>query len=355
MSHGRIESIQVMRGCAAMAVVFHHACRAVTLKFPTNVHLIAATPVTTSFLVPMGATGVDLFFVLSGFLMVYISGPYRAGRPISDFLVHRAIRIWPLYVLVTLALCALMTVHTGLSNPDLQPHRFLGLLFIPTFDYAGMIHPILGVGWTLNYEALFYLVFAAALLFRSTFIALFAILAAVMGTGWLLPASWAFHDFLGNTIIIEFCYGVLIALCLDRLPIRWPLPWMILGAGLLLLHPATIEFGDHFRFIRQGIGAAMLFIGVLRMYGPWPSWLLALGNASYSLYLVHNVVIYYAMAPLARRAARYLTFTGSTEACALLCIAASVIAGFLCYRLFERPLTGYLRELVSARSVRTAR
>ena len=153
---------------AALAVVAHHAMRAVTVNASPDLKLPQPLLLTNHAMIELGAVGVDLFFILSGFLMVYIAGPYIEGRrSTGNFLLQRAIRIWPMYVLATglyLGLSIALRLSQGRELPfDASPLRLLSFVFVPSFNASGLLQPILGVGWTLNYEILFYLVFALAL------------------------------------------------------------------------------------------------------------------------------------------------------------------------------------------------
>jgi peptidoglycan/LPS O-acetylase OafA/YrhL len=116
-----------------------------------------------------GAAGVDLFFVISGFVMVYSSMNLIGDR--KGWLVfsqRRVIRIVPMYWLATTIKLVLMVLagefvlHARFSSLD----TVMSYLFLPTRNSDGNLFPLLGVGWTLNFEMLFYLLFAAALFLR---------------------------------------------------------------------------------------------------------------------------------------------------------------------------------------------
>lgn len=344
MAKEQLDSIQALRGIAALAVVFHHAFRSVTVRLPDDIHLRAPTRISTSPFVALGAVGVDLFFVLSGFLMIYISAPYIKGsRTVDHFLAQRAIRIWPLYAFVTALMCLIDFLHKGYEAFDLQPVRLLSFVFIPSFNENGAPLPILGVGWTLNYEAMFYLVFAMALLlFRKRILAgLVIILGCLFILGNILPGTWLAHGFLSDSIIFEFLLGSIIgtAYLSNRLPIAHALVWIAVGLVWLALVGAP-DPGDLGRFPKQGIGVALIFVGVLHLRDgvTWPHWLVTIGNASYSLYLVHTIVIYALILPIARRAFRYWAPPLGVEMIAFVGIAASIATALLCYRFVERPL-----------------
>ena len=151
---GKLDSIQVLRAFAAICVVVHHAFLTTTILTVPPVGSI----VPPLWLVRLCAAGVDVFFVISGFLMAYIAGPYLSGeRPVRRFLAQRVIRIWPPYLIVTLFVCAHLLLSRVAAWPfDLQPRRLASLVFVPSFNQDGQLQPIVGPGWTLNYEMLFY-------------------------------------------------------------------------------------------------------------------------------------------------------------------------------------------------------
>ena len=112
-----------------------------------------------------GAAGVDIFFVVSGFIMV-VTTMKRDMAP-GEFLLHRIARIVPVYWVVTILLFAIvMYGFKPVGIMRMQPDWLAkSLLFIP-FDRDGRVEPIISVGWTLNYEMFFYLLFALGLFVR---------------------------------------------------------------------------------------------------------------------------------------------------------------------------------------------
>src|SRR5271166_3045280 len=138
-------SIQTLRALAALAVVAYHALQWDRGGFD------------------VGRAGVDVFFVISGFIMWRVT----AGRdvPPRAFLWRRFTRVAPLYWLATLGVLAVALVWPAFL-PEVRPgwrHLVLSLAFIPHLDPRGLPFPTLPPGWTLDYEAVFYAIFAAAL------------------------------------------------------------------------------------------------------------------------------------------------------------------------------------------------
>jgi len=157
-------SIQALRAIAASLVVVLH-----TYAYLEARDLISSTPD----LVESGRAGVDIFFVISGFIMTYISGD-SFGKPSAskDFLIKRIIRIVPIYWFYTLIMAALLLLVPHLFSDgksfDLT-HAITSFLFIPWENNSGFLKPVLQVGWTLNFEMYFYLIVTLLLFFGKTF------------------------------------------------------------------------------------------------------------------------------------------------------------------------------------------
>jgi len=293
----------------------------------------------------VGAYGVDAFFVLSGFLMVYITGRRGGndGTP-ARFLTQRLVRVWPMYALATALTCVPMIylATRGIWSYDLSVYRLLSLAFIPTYNEAGLVQPIVNVGWTLNYEIMFYLCFACVMRLRGWPLlgALTAMLGALFGMGLLLPPG-VWRDFLTHTMMFEFLLGV--ALGIARQAGVRLFPWTLIVLPLVLVPGAP-------RWIAIG-GCALALLSWLVERRPGTArvrWLAVLGDASYSLYLLHLLIIQ----RVAGRTVRTMAANGSGEyaviAAAILAVVCSVVAALICYRWVERPLTRALHRRVRA-------
>jgi exopolysaccharide production protein ExoZ len=270
--------IQYLRALAALAVVFFHAAERSGGSFN------------------IGAAGVDVFFVVSGFIMWVMSD----SRPLSPkrFVLDRIQRIVPLYWIVT----AVMVVGAlaGLfPNMKLTLEHLLGSLFlIPTRSSSnGEIWPVLVQGWTLNFEMFFYAIFAISLAVvrRFQLILLVAIFAAFALAGWLFHPQSAILMTYTRPIILEFVAGALIG----QLWLKGRLPRYAVGIGLVVI--AVVGFaliqllGLDFNEFICGPLAVSLIIGTLALErsGATPDIpvLTYLGNGSYSIYLWHTLAI----------------------------------------------------------------
>jgi exopolysaccharide production protein ExoZ len=267
-SAGRIDVLQVLRLAAAVAVVCVH--------LPT---------------IGRGYWGVDLFFVISGFVMCLSTERTRTG-----FMAKRLIRIVPLYWSLTLGVYGLVLVAPGLlGNTTANPLHLVGSLAFVPFDKNGAGHyPVLFLGWSLNFEMMFYACFAVALALAPEKRAVLAsfIVLVVYAASATFAEDFPFIVY-SNPIVFEFCLGMLIYLLLAR-PDQWQIQAVataaIIAAGLLLVEPGFTGQGAGIRagLMCAGVVAlAVLLCGRLRM----PAVAVLLGEASYALYLTHPYII----------------------------------------------------------------
>ena len=157
---GQLHSIQILRAAAAMAVVLFHLGDSLARNFG----LFPSNPF------PAGSDGVDVFFVISGFIMCYTTAGVDQRSP-ADFAMKRAARIIPIYYLMTLVLFAVGLVMPSLLASGSATFEQLAksLLFIPYERANGAVAPVLFLGWTLNYEMFFYAIFTIALIVAPRF------------------------------------------------------------------------------------------------------------------------------------------------------------------------------------------
>ncbi len=282
-----LKNLQALRAYAALSVVFFHFS------------LVPASAMPWHF----GSFGVDLFFVLSGFIIAY-----SAERDSRHFLAHRLIRVLPAYWIVT-TLGAAMCL---LAMPAAAALGWWGqsLLFLTSPEGRP---PIIFVGWTLVYELAFYLIYSAALTTgRKT--APFAAIAMLLALAFALPlASPALSGTLPAAsavlrpwpLLIEFAFGLLIFLITK--PVKEGGPMLrgagvaLLVLGLVLIHVfdssarGDVSLAQEYRRVPAlGIPAALTVLGlVLLEIGGWAlknRIVLALGAASYAMYLLHPLV-----------------------------------------------------------------
>ncbi len=316
-------SIQHLRAMAALSVALFHACQWSRIDFS------------------IGAAGVDLFFVISGFVMWTVTAG-RNPTPLA-FLRRRVIRVAPLYWLVTLALVAGALIFPQ-RFPEVEPradHVLLSLAFIQHMNPDGQPFPVLPPGWTLNYEAVFYLIFASCLILpvRRRIAALTLALVVLSTAGFAWPPGYVM---LLNPMFLQFLAGVWLARLAQKqmLPER-AIGWLLLGLGLalfVLLWLSAID-PDLWRPMIWGLPAVLVVAGAVSVEadGGWPAWrwLGVLGDASYSIYLTHTLTI----GALAMTIGAW-----NPPVFVPLALAVAIVGGLVSYLWIERPMLARLRQ-----------
>lgn len=322
--------IQYLRGVAATMVAIAHAS-----------DQIGPSAATIS---KIGTAGVDIFFVISGFIMTYTTAMRRYSR--AGFMWRRIVRIVPIYWVVTCVAAVTAAVMPGLFKDTMftWPEFLTSLFFIPFKNPAANdIAPILKLGWTLNYEMFFYLLFCTFLPWRIE--ARIVAIGAVFGSCWLAPTHWTPLIFYGRSITFEFLLG-----CLSG----WffvsgmRIPRLLALAGLmvsLLLFVRGASFAPQNLFY-CGVPAAGMVISLLALQREmtWNSKLLhTVGDASYSIYCTHLFLVM-AIAKLWRVAVGMSSGAGDAGYVAI-CVGAAIWLGTLSYRHFEMPSIARLRSM----------
>ena len=295
----------------------------------------------------------DLFFVISGFVMVY-SSLTLIGDP-KGWLVfsqRRVVRIVPMYWLATtiklvvMVLAGEFVLHARFSFLDTS----MSYLFLPTRNSDGNLFPLLGVGWTLNFEMLFYLLFAVALFLRVSVFKFVGSVLFLLASGALFRQdNWPAVSFYLNPIVLDFFLGMLIAkACLQEkyLPRGAAILSVFAGLLLLLVFPVTIWHTS-----LAGLAAAMIIAGVvgLEAWFAWiPGWLIYLADASYVIYLFHPMVAPAAPAVLAKLHLPYPLLSIGISIC------FALLAGCFIHKLVEEPVTLWLKGALEARTLTRA-
>jgi peptidoglycan/LPS O-acetylase OafA/YrhL len=297
-SRSTLDWIQLLRGVAAVLVVLAHA-RSSLLDTP-------AIGLADALLVP-GALGVDLFFIISGFIMCYTSaGNDGSGREVLRFVVRRFARVWPVYAAVTLL--SVWVLYNGYLNvPDNRRTLWHTLAMLPAqpqqAPYFGLTLP---VAWTLEFEMYFYLVFAACLLFRrwrwlalGTWVGLMALALPAWRGAPLLDVSRdlgfkaGYLNLMTSPFVLEFAAGAAIG-------------WLYLQPWARIKHR---QLARHLLGLAVGFALWAIYSNAVYQHGPagygWPLLLMVLaltsktieirvpplfmwlGSISYSLYLTH--------------------------------------------------------------------
>ncbi|KRQ17380.1 hypothetical protein AOQ71_02275 [Bradyrhizobium manausense] len=337
--------VQILRGLAACLVLFYH-----------NALVMSDRSGSAAFRLYFGQAGVDIFFAISGFVIVIVTvnswGMKEAAGP---FLLRRVLRVVPLYWIFTT-----VKILTLITMPNVGEHTRLSVslvvcsyLFIPPWSPDHYGFPILQPGWTLSFEMLFYICFACALTtgFKRPVVWLSLSFVLLTGLGFAQPGKFGSFSLLLNPLLLEFVLGMLVGWATVRrmlLPTYIALP---LGSVLLLVIGASNVLGPEiilYRVVFWGLPGALLllsFVSLDRYFtGASARFPIALGEASYSLYLTHPFVVGASWSVLSK----YTLLSGLWlwfPYLLIICVAA--IFALLVHRYVEGPLTRLLVDAIS--------
>lgn len=351
-SAAKLNSLQALRALAAVLVTIAHASEEAKYFFHFQ------PPFDTD---PFGK-GVDLFFVLSGFIIFYASHKQVTAGALTpgQFLLQRFIRVAPLYYLFTsLLVLVLVAFPAGVKEARLDWLQILtSYVFLPYERYDGRIAPILSLGWTLNYEIFFYALFALCLAFRAHIAALtttalilaLALLGAAVPEHYPAPIrEWT------DGIILEFGYGVLIAYVFEKtgkLHASWWLSVLAASCCLGLLYWLNLPEKPFAlpRFLSAGLPAAgvlMAFVFLMpdRLERKVPRWIVALGDSSYSLYLSHRFIQRPVQILFKRSGMNGSEYAGGLYVA--FAVVMAFVVGYLVFRYIEQPLLRVTRRALA--------
>lgn len=340
--HKVLNSIQVLRAIAAILVVILHSAEQFEVK-------------KISEFVSFGNGGVDLFFVISGFVMIYIS--FKKTMTPWQFFKNRIVRIAPIYWIFTLFTAVLTLIIPSAfrgTTFDLQ-HLLYSLFFVahPNPATVGSVSPMLRVGWTLNYEMLFYAIFAMALFFGKTRVIYLsgACIIALVLSGMFISSSavWAFYT---ANIMLEFLFGMVVG-------------WVFINFQHLFVEGKKKTFvflitlfsfvafgslgmqGELPRSLTFGVPAAFIVYYSLSYESLvsrfTSSWLLLLGNASYAMYLSHPFILSF-IRVLASRAHIDTSSTIAQVVFIVFMTFAAALGGVLGHLLIEKPVGAFIKN-----------
>lgn len=329
---GHFDSIQALRGIAAVFVILEH------IRF-----------------LNCGAFGVDIFFCISGFMIMFTT-----HSDTRNFLGKRLIRILPLYYIMTLGTYLLLVLFPGMFERTTANTGFLvkSMCFIP-FDIGdGILQPLMRIGWTVNCEMFFYLLFFISFHFSHKYRGLICsgLLMLTVLLSHVLPVSFAPLTFYGNPVMLEFILGILCYYiarglygfhCRRQLP-PFLMPLSVTGAAgmfiLLLATKKNIDILGIRRFLFWGIPCLLIVLCffVLDLYLKMPRWSVRLGNMSFSIYLIH----YYPVMLLDRMVFDFSTGSAFAVFGVFVTVILCLLCSYVSWYVIERHLTIRLRKLL---------
>lgn len=336
-----------MRGVAALLVMWCHL--KYNLGRPAQIYADEPWLATD-----LGAIGVDIFFVISGFVIAMSA--VNLGQNWRAFLARRFARVAPLYFVVSSYL--LLLVPFGQFQSDrLFRQLFNTFAFIPLFDLASFTNPLCVNGWTLSFEIWFYLSFAGLMAFAGGRRA-GTILPAFMAAGVLITGVfyhseyWFLPKFLFHPLTLEFCAGCILYHARNWMGTRTLCLLCILLPIFLFFANQAQSLGIHAKVLnnplaglhRAGVwgGFATCLVGIMTQIDlkhtlNWPKAFLLIGDASYSIYLIAALIM-----PTFRIFTSMLiapAFNPSPLANGVIYVAGTVVGGILCWKYFEVPAT----------------
>ncbi|HEY0482136.1 MAG TPA: acyltransferase [Kofleriaceae bacterium] len=333
-------NLHLLRVIAALGVVYFHTTSVAGLKLDWDV----------------GSRGVDVFFVISGFIIAYIG----TSKP-EQFFLRRVIRVVPFYWAATLFVFAMVSVAPAMFHTTTSSVRQLiaSLLFFPREAASGEMVPTLVLGWSLNYEMFFYLWFAISLRLSQRW-------SPVICAGWLIALMLAIHAigsphpiaaFYARPIILEFCYGIaafyVFRWCSARKDALARVPGLVWLLAIVFVASlvAIVVLEEYYRdtvprHLIAGIPSFFLVTSALvleRVFGiaTKNKLIYLLGEASYIIYLVHPYIIFSVLRVFARGAGSW-----SSPALAALIAGMLVLTSAIAIAIhvwFEKPMMAFLR------------
>jgi exopolysaccharide production protein ExoZ len=336
-----IYNVHLLRVVAALAVVYYHIASEAGLNLP----------------LPFGTFGVDIFFVVSGFIIAYIG-----SKSPDAFFLRRIIRIVPFYwsaSLFVFTIAWLFPEKLRQTRADV-PHLLYSLFFIPhNTTYSGTF-PTLILGWTLNYEMYFYVLFAVALVFSrryapiicSAFLTLIVLVIDFSGTQ---NESLKFY---ARPIVFEFVFGIFVfcaVTLIDRRAdyyhgsrwLKWVLYVSTLAASVFIVVQGMNGGFGLPRIVSSGLPAIFIVLGPIlieKLYDVKATnkLIFLLGESSYILYLIHPYILYGVLRLFVGRTSDLGPTTIGLLTLALLLLPS--IAALVIHMWFEKPTMSYLRR-----------
>ncbi|MGY4626712.1 acyltransferase family protein [Bradyrhizobium sp. USDA 4486] len=338
-----IVSLQYVRAIAAIAVVIHH--------FVSSAYFDAGLGLQGT----LGEVGVDLFFVVSGFIM-WTTTRRRETEP-ADFICHRLVRIVPLYWLFSVVY--LVTMLPRQHEPVSALDFVRSLLFVPWYEehLSQKTSAFYFLGWTLMYEMFFYVLFALCLYARRElqFASITLSLLLLVTMGFLFDFKHGVSFTYTSPLLLEFAVGCAIGRLseLQRLPAT--------SAGLILIATAAAMFIPTIwlvpdtlavRALVWGVPASLTVLGGLSLEKVAREnasrYLVLLGDASYSIYLSHFIT-FLVFNSLVKRSGLVQGVAPSIAIYGIIGASIAVGVGVAVHVLIERPLLQFLRtRLMSA-------
>jgi exopolysaccharide production protein ExoZ len=339
-------NLHLLRVIAALGVVYFHTTSSAGLKLDWDI----------------GSRGVDVFFVISGFIIAYI-GSSNADQ----FFRRRLIRVAPFYWAATLCVFAMVVVSPASfrsATSDVR-HLLASLVFVPhTNPVTQEMHPTLELGWSLNFELFFYVVFALALRISKRW-------SPLISVAWIVAFVLAIHGFADHSevmsfyarpIVLEFCYGIGVFYLFTWFTANKPrivaipgFKWLLIAlfvGNLIALGVLEENYRDTIpRYLVAGIPSFFIVLSALlleRLYGlaTKNKLIYLLGESSYIIYLVHPYIVFTVLRVGLKHADRFSSPVLAVLVVGLLALTSAIAIAVHVW--FEKPAMAFLRDKLTA-------
>jgi hypothetical protein len=347
-----LNSIQFLRGFAALAVVIHHTSGYVKRYFEPTLLF--------NDYFSIGFAGVDLFFVISGFIIHFTSKKYLNNpSKLTEYLKKRFIRVYPIYWIITTTLffsswLLVIILHKNIFSigyPDTM------LAYLKTYTLFPLHFAINPVTWTLSYELFFYVCFAILIISKRLWIILALIMVVSFYNIFLDVSEVAdidlnYYNFVFSGYNFEFLFGFLIYQFYEKINLSNLISVLLLIISLFIIVFFGYSVGDYDSYRRVltfGFPSGLILIALLNLEKnkaiSFPRFTILLGDASYALYLIH-----FPMMLLLNKIPQILgfTFSGSAEVWySYFIIFSIVITSIFVHKWVEKPVAKKLNSILA--------
>lgn len=334
-----LDSLQVYRGLAALFVVIHH--NAASIRYYHNFDSSIL-----NFAGQIGKYGVDFFFVLSGFIISYTSiSKVNVKGTLEKYIKNRFLRIYVPYLPIGVFVYLVYMFLPSISNANREISTLTSLTLIPHGK------PALSVAWTLTFELLFYIFYSLRFIGKNVFrISLFLWVSLIILVNLFVPETTinngALYQLITSPYNIEFLLGVLLSyVYIKRIKINFNLNiFILLALGISFLYIVGYEV-NFFNFLPNLMFSLfvlfMMYFTVTHKKISLGSknLFMIIGNASYSIYLVHNnlqafIVRFFPKIHLEFRVVLIVFIS----------LIGSCVTGYIYYFIFEKKLTNIFKK-----------
>ena len=334
-----LDVLQIFRGISALMVVLHHSIGSLRYYHKINYPFL-------DFIGRIGKFGVDFFFVLSGFIITY-SAFYKYNEPDSfrNYVKNRLLRVYVPYLPIGIFMLLLYTLLPSFSDGNRDISSFTSLTLIP---YG---RPALSVAWTLSFELCFYLLFSISFFSKKVwnvfvliwFLTILIFNYTSFSTFYFLKSI--FFNNLFSTYNIEFIFGFVLAqLVIRKIQFNSIALFSLLSLAILSFSYCTFTHLKIFAFDMNLLFATITFLSIfiaitrVDLKINKTALLMMVGNATYSIYLIHNPL----QVILIRLFPKINTILGVIVGLVIVLILSCAI-GYGYYLVFEKKAIRFLK------------